>query len=279
MIERSGTAGEGQASAEPMRTVLVVPCYNEASRLDAAAFEAHAAEDPKTEFLFVDDGSDDGTAAVLQALVDRLGRQGRLHSMPRNVGKAEAVRSGLALAIGSSPDYVGYWDADLSTPLSSIHAFRSEFLGRPELEIVLGSRLKILGRRVERSSLRHWLGRVVATGISLTLDLPVYDSQCGSKLFRVHAGLPALIAEPFITRWLFDVEILARWLRMHPERHRDVGPWIRELPLDQWVDLGDSRVRFRDMLQTPVDLARIYLDHRNHSDGRNHRNEGARRDG
>lgn len=279
MSEVAGAEKAGPAGALPLRTVLIVPCFNESSRLDAAAFVDHAAQDRSTEFLFVDDGSEDGTAAVLRALVDRLGAQGRLLSMPRNGGKAEAVRAGMALAIESapgsasdtthdavSPDYVGYWDADLSTPLSSIHAFRAEFVGRPELEIVMGSRLKILGRRVERSPLRHWLGRVVATGISLTLDLPVYDSQCGSKLFRVHAGLQDLIAEPFLTRWLFDVEILARWLRMHPERRADVGTWIHELPLDQWIDLGDSRVRFLDALQTPLDLARIYLDDRARQD-------------
>jgi glycosyltransferase involved in cell wall biosynthesis len=253
---------EGEGNNEGGRTVLVVPCFNEASRLDQTAFAEFAAADPQTEFVFVDDGSGDETAAVLGRLRERIGAQAHVLSMPTNAGKGEAVRAGMARALETEPEFLGYWDADLSTPLSALHAFRREFEGRPELEIVLGARLKILGRRVERSAIRHWLGRVVATGISLTLDLPVYDSQCGAKLFRAHPGLHELIDEPFITRWLFDVEILARWLRLHPERRRDVGLWIRELPLDEWVDLGDSRVRVTDALRTPLDLVRIYLDDR-----------------
>ena len=65
-----------------------------------------------------------------------------------------------------------------------------------------------LGRTIRRHAWRHAFGRAAATAVALALGAPVYDTQCGAKLLRVTAEVPRLLATPFRTRWLFDVEAL-----------------------------------------------------------------------
>ena len=106
-----------------------------------------------------------------------------------------------------------------------------------------------MGRDVKRNAWRHYLGRVFATAVSLALDLPVYDTQCGAKMLRVNAATGTLFATPFRSRWIFDVELIARYLRLpvapgEPSR-RDR---LYELVLPAWHDkpgLEAALVRFR----------------------------------
>jgi hypothetical protein len=124
----------------------------------------------------------------------------------------------------------------------------------------MGARIKLLGRRVVRRASRHYLGRVFATAASLTLDLGVYDTQCGAKLFRVTPGTAEIFAERFISRWIFDVEIIARMIAVHRRRNGvPVERLIYELPLQEWQDVGGSRIKLIDWPIAFVDLMRIYF--------------------
>jgi dolichyl-phosphate beta-glucosyltransferase len=235
---------------------LVVPCFNEAARLPAAAFLAHLDADARTRILFVDDGSRDGTAARLQALAAERPGQVAVLTLAENRGKAEAVRQGVLHAIASpAVAYVGYWDADLATPLSELGPMRDALEAQADAMMALGSRWRRLGSDIQRRAVRHLLGRVFATAASLVLDLPVYDSQCGAKLFRAGAAR-ALFADPFVTRWLFDVELLARRRTLPGAGARGAG--AIEVPLTRWRDVGGSRLGWSQMLATPVGLWRIY---------------------
>jgi hypothetical protein len=124
---------------------------------------------------------------------------------------------------------------------------------------VLGSRVRLLGRSIERSALRHYLGRVFATGASLTLGLPVYDTQCGAKLFRVTPALARVLERPFLTRWVFDVELLARYGQVVSVGS---GPAVErrvyELPLQHWRDVPGSKVRPWDFVRSGLELVRIW---------------------
>jgi glycosyltransferase involved in cell wall biosynthesis len=239
--------------------IIVVPCHNEASRLPCDAFRRFSPAGRSVWFLFVNDGSDDGTGPMLDALRDsNPARFDALH-LPRNMGKAEAVRQGVLRALPASPRYAGYWDADLATPLSEVEAFCDLLDGRPDLEMVFGARVKLLGRNVQRRLVRHYLGRVFATAAAAALGFEIYDTQCGAKLFRVTPALAEVFREPFLARWIFDVEILARFAR---QRRQSQGPTceriIYERPLPEWRDTRGSRLRLRDFLRAPLDLAHIY---------------------
>jgi glycosyltransferase involved in cell wall biosynthesis len=242
---------------------LVVPCYDEARRLDVKAFRDFAASRPWLRFVFVDDGSRDATRELLASLCREPHGRCALVALDRNRGKAEAVRAGMLSALAGPATLVGFWDADLATPLVELERLRACFAADPDLEIALGSRVRLLGHRIERSELRHWFGRIAATCVSQILRLPVYDTQCGAKLFRASPALREVFAEPFLTRWEFDVEILARWLELRRrDGAADPAARIRELPLLEWRNVADSRLRPRDFVRAPLELARLWRRHR-----------------
>jgi glycosyltransferase involved in cell wall biosynthesis len=238
----------------------VVPCYNEERRLPVPRFLDFARNDRGFRFLFVDDGSRDRTASVLERLCAESPDVFRLLRLPDNRGKAEAVRQGMLHGLRESWRFIGYWDADLATPLDALGCFRDVMLAKPKVQIVMGARVKLLGRQIERRALRHYLGRVFATIAAVVLDIHVYDTQCGAKLFRASDVLRVMFAEPFVSRWIFDVELLARFLSQHDGLRLGVSAadCMYEVPLDAWEDVGASRVRGRDFLVAPWELMRIY---------------------
>jgi glycosyltransferase involved in cell wall biosynthesis len=238
--------------------VIVVPCYNEARRLNVSAFGEFLARSADTAVLLVDDGSTDATPSVIERLRQLRPRQVMTLRLAANAGKAEAVRRGVQLALRRRPAMVGYWDADLATPLEAIPRFAAVLGERPELMLVMGSRVALLGRRIRRHYARHLIGRAFATAASVVLQLAVYDTQCGAKLFRVTPEVIELFREPFRARWIFDVEILARMMAATCDfPSRPPHELIYEYPLEQWQDVRGSRLKLRDFATATLDLAGI----------------------
>jgi dolichyl-phosphate beta-glucosyltransferase len=231
------------------RTTVVVPCYNEEERLPSRAIVDFARDQEDVGLLLVDDGSTDGTAALLEALTERVPTGLSRISLDRNSGKAEAVRQGIDYVMAHEEvQFTGYWDADLATPLDAIGRFANRLAADDDLLLVMGSRVKLLGRHIHRSEVRHYLGRVFATAASLTLGLAVYDTQCGAKLFRVNPATRSIFRDPFISRWIFDVELLARLARRLAAEGRRVEQAVYEYPLEEWQDVGGSKVKPTDYL-------------------------------
>jgi len=238
---------------------IVVPCYNEAARLDVDAFRRFRPPNLSLRFLLVNDGSTDDTASVLEFLRDLDPGQFIVHNLPANRGKAEAVRQGILLAFQEGAEMVGYWDADLATPLEMIPEFCEMLSQDARLQIVTGARVKLLGRAIQRRPLRHYLGRVFATAASAVLGVPMYDTQCGAKLFRATPEIRAIFEQPFRTNWVFDVELLARFLRNRKaERAEPAAGAIYELPLTEWRDVAGSKVKPQDFFRAFFELATIY---------------------
>ena len=235
--------------------ILVVPCFNEEHRLPVDALREVAIEGVRLEILLVDDGSSDGTFRLLDSLRASDPSRFSVLRLERNSGKAEAVRRGIVAALDRHPDLVGFWDADLATPLSEIPAFLDVFATRPEIEMVFAARVRLLGRSISRNPARHYFGRVGATLISSSLGLAVYDTQCGAKLFRAGEAMREVFATPFLSRWIFDVEIIARLVQ---QRGRDAAARaIYELPITTWHDVKGSKVRSTDFFRALKDLGRI----------------------
>jgi glycosyltransferase involved in cell wall biosynthesis len=241
------------------RTIVVIPCYNEAQRLNLEAFCDFAARVQGVEFLFADDGSTDATPAMLQGLKRERPGAVDVLTLPKNAGKAEAVRQGVLEALRRGCTFVAFWDADLSTGLDEIEPFRNIMRDRPEIEMVFGSRVNLLGRHIQRKLSRHYLGRIFATMVAFALRLPIYDTQCGAKMFRATADLQRVFDEPFISRWIFDVEIIARFLVLRKDGQRPlVRSIIVEKPLVKWTDVEGSKLRPRHFFRVMTDFVRIY---------------------
>lgn len=239
-----------------MRDVcLVVPCYNEERRLQGESILDFVRSRADVTIAFVNDGSADGTQTRLEELSARDKDHVLVRRLERNSGKAEAVRQGVlhAASLGRF-EFIGYWDADLSTPLTELDRLLDALASHRDCGMALGSRVKRLGSSIERNAVRHYLGRVFSTVASQLLDLPVYDSQCGAKLIRAPLAA-ALFADPFVTRWLFDIELLVR-LRNHVGREKFAAAAI-EVPLTAWREVGGSKLSLAYMVRVPLELLRI----------------------
>ena len=244
------------AGTGPPSVWVVVPCYNEARRLPLHEFESLLVRSD-VAVLFVDDGSRDGTLELLRAFAGRFPRRAVVLPLAANRGKGEAVRAGMLHALAEGAAVVGYLDADLATPPEEVLRLLAA-LEAGGWRAVLGSRVRLLGSEIRRSALRHYRGRVFATAASLALDLPVYDTQCGAKLFRSCPALAQALASPFRARWAFDVELLGRL--MAPARAEGLrAADIVEVPLLRWSDVRGSKLGSWQMLRAAGELLGVAL--------------------
>lgn len=237
---------------------IVVPCYNEARRLDLAAFSSFLQLTPEVRFVFVNDGSQDDTLAVLAQLQTAHPDRVRVLSLSRNAGKAEAVRQGLIHAAASGDEFVGYWDADLATPLEAISDFARVAHRYDEVEVVYGARLQLLGHRVRRTLSRRLISRVCARLARVAVGLPIGDTQCGAKLLRNTPRLRQALARPFSAGWLFDVELFSRIA----ETAASSAHAFYEFPLPEWTEVAGSKVTGRAIRRAGLAMLRLIAERR-----------------
>ena len=232
-------------------TTVVVPCFDEAHRLDGDAYVGLA--DQVGEVLFVDDGSTDGTVAMLRTLATQHPSKVTVLELGRNHGKGEAVRRGMLMALDRDdpPAVVGYLDADLATPPAELVRLRDVLVADDALVGVLGSRVALAGHRITRRRSRHYLGRLYATGASIVLGREIYDTQCGAKVFRAGPPLREALATTFCDRWSFDVELLGRLLRAVPTG-------LREVPLEEWSEVPGSKIDLGASVRSTASLVRVW---------------------
>ncbi len=236
-----------------MNLIIVIPCFNEANRLDKQKFIDFINNTADVGLVFVDDGSTDETFQILTKLSGEFTNQMHVVRCESNKGKAGAVKAGFQFVFDSlSCNKIAYLDADLSTSLEECREISKLVNG--EIQFVFGSRILKIDNTIKRKWYRYVFGRVVATFISRSLGLPVYDTQCGCKIFEISLA-KKIFTDNFISRWLFDVELFHRMIRIFGRGNMPV--YTKEIPLNAWIDAKDSRVKFTYFFKLWLDLYAI----------------------
>jgi glycosyltransferase involved in cell wall biosynthesis len=240
---------------------IVIPCYNEARRLSGKFFMDFLDTTEFVNLCFVNDGSKDDTISVLRSIQTKYNDRVFVIDLKKNVGKAEAVRNGITNMLSQRQyNFVGYFDADLSTPLSEIEYFFLFQKFKPECLAMLGSRVKRMGTRINRKFFRHYIGRIFSTVASMILKMPVYDTQCGAKIFATDLA-DEIFNAPFISSWLFDLELLARI--SEKKGLEEAKKIILEIPLNEWTHKSGSKIKSFDILRIFLELTKISWYYRN----------------
>lgn len=249
----------------PFNIAIVIPCYNEENRLSSVTFSNELTNNSNLTFLFVNDGSKDSTLEIIKNIC-RLNPARALYvSLNKNMGKGEAVRKGMIYLLEKGLyDLIGFWDADLSVPLSEVWDFAKIFRLNLNVHGVIGSRVHLAGRLIERIHTRHYLGRLFATIICWTFGFAIYDTQCGAKIFDSKVLAP-VVQEPFSSKWIFDVELIIRISSLPYLKDKncwlDRNSWLYEFPVNEWRDIPGTKRSFSSYLTAFFDyvtLARKY---------------------
>ena len=237
-----------------MKVVIIIPCYNEADRLDTNKFIDYLSKNTHLHFIFIDDGSTDNTNLIIKQIILKFNSLASLLINETNKGKAESVRLGVIESYKMNPDFIGFLDADLAAPIGEIDNLLKIIKKDKTKEVVFASRIQLIGSEIKRNYFRHFFGRVFATVVSNILNLPVYDTQCGAKIFS-RKICDDIFYEQFISPWLFDVELFARLLNVYGiERTIQMS---YEHPVSKWVDIDGSKVKPIYFLKAPFELLKI----------------------
>jgi len=232
---------------------IVIPCFNEEMRLPLEEYHAFLHYTSQVLLCFVNDGSVDNTLQILEELKRQHRGKVEVVSYPDNVGKAEAVRRGVHFCNRNyQHSIIAYLDADLSTSIQECISM-TQYLKNP-VEFCFGSRQKRVDSIIQRKTRRWLIGRVVASIITRILKLYVYDTQCGCKLFTKNLSIQ-LFEHPFISKWIFDVEIFLRLVTLYGREQATKK--MLEVPLTRWVDKGVSSVKMTYFFKLWVDLYQI----------------------
>jgi len=233
--------------------VIVIPCYNEENRLPITEFLHFLSQQKNTLLCFVNDGSTDKTNSVINQLKEVHPTTVHLLSLSENKGKAGAVKEGINYcSTHFNYQKTAYLDADLATSLEECYEISTKI--KDEILVAFGSRIQKIDNHISRKKFRFLVGRFIATIISRQLQLKVYDTQCGCKIFdKETANL--VFKENFISKWLFDVEIFHRLI--HEYGQEKMSSICNEIPLKNWTDTDDSSVKMSYFFKIWFDLLAI----------------------
>lgn len=248
-----------------MKNGIVIPCYNEESRLKLSEFKSFIEKNPKYTLCFVNDGSTDHTLKVLKEFQNNLmtARRGMetqvlIYDMPQNGGKAEAVRAGVNHLIeNTNVQNIGFVDADLATGFDD-YTNLVNTLKNKQIDAVLGSRKINEDVEMERSAFRQVASFAFGKFINGIIGMDIKDTQCGAKVFSREIA-KEVFRDSFQSRWLFDVEILIR-IKNHFGKNNAMN-FVNEVALSKWEEVEGSKITLRDSIQFPIQLCQIAFDY------------------
>ncbi|GAA4281069.1 glycosyltransferase [Gaetbulibacter aestuarii] len=234
--------------------LIIIPCFNEYNKLDVDAYLNFLSENKTCNLLFSNDGSTDATLTLLEKIQEPFPERVTIFSSEVNQGKAEAVRAAVHFSFETKITFekIAYLDADLSVSLEECMAIAG-YVKDPIL-LAFGSRIKKIDTNIERKKYRHYIGRIIATAISYIIKIPIYDTQCGCKVFEANLA-KSIFEEKFISKWLFDVELFCRIIETY-SREKTIKI-SREIPLQRWKDTNESKVKLTYFFKIWIDLLKI----------------------
>ncbi len=222
---------------------IVIPAYEEASRLPPTLARLAEVAPPGTEVLVIDDGSRDGTADAARAA--GVG----VISLPENRGKGAAVRQGLCSAAG---EIIAFMDADGSIPPADV--LRLVAAVGAGADIAVASRVAPGAAEVgDQSLVRELASSAFRALVRIAAPTGVRDTQCGAKAFRREAAR-TLAAAQTLDGFAFDVELL--WLA------RRAGLRVVEVPVRVEHHRASKVGMLRHAAPMLLDLWRMRLRHR-----------------
>jgi CheY-like chemotaxis protein len=234
---------------------VVIPCYNEETRLKTADFANFVKSNHGYLLCFVNDGSKDNTLDVLKKFELENNESVVIYDCEKNGGKAEAVRLGiLELLKDKSLDYIGFLDADLSTNFDDFVDLAKTISGS-EYKLVAGSRINRMGANIIKQSSRGIISKTINFIIRKILGMEFQDTQCGAKIMKREVA-ENIFNTPFYTRWIFDVEIFLR-MKQHYGTEK-IQSLIAEQPLKRWVHEDGSKLSMKDSIKIVGQLYTIY---------------------
>lgn len=228
-----------------MEISIVIPAYNEERRLPGTLEHWVSFFETQTlrwEVIVVDDGSRDGTAAIVESMAVRNPNV-RLIRLAENGGKGRAVRAGMLQATGA---HVFYVDADLNIAPSYVLPFTQAL--QSGYDVAIGTRDAREYAATERSLSRVGAGLLIQ-GLRRALLLPtIRDTQCGFKGFKREV-VREVFSRATITSFAFDIEILFIC--------RKLGLRIREIPVSVQYREGSTYSLRRHLKPFLADIIKV----------------------
>lgn len=235
---------------------VVIPCYNEEKRFPYQEFLSFAQTHPEVLICLVNDGSSDNTLAVLKGIQSECPTNISVYSLKQNSGKSEAVRQGMNYVHSKfGSDLIGFLDADLATTLDEWLEMAKYKEKYPKYGAIVGSRIQRLGADIKRDDNRSLFSSIIKKFIKIILKTSFQDTQCGAKIFQRNL-IPFLFDKPFMTPWLFDVEIFLRLQKKFGKNTLQKG--VLEFPLMNWTEVGDSRLKLKHTIKIPLQLMKLH---------------------
>lgn len=238
-----------------MSTSIIIPLFNEGKRFKEENFK-ELLDKEEVNLLFVDDGSSDDTAHIIQELVTKR-RNVAFLSQAKNLGKGEAIRAGFQRVLRTNVDLICFLDGDGAFDSKEVFNIikKLEHLETckdiSNCKIFFSSRIKLSGSQITRSKRRHYFNRVLITLLFHKLDYFPYDTQSGFKIFRNCEHTKKLFENQFETKWLFDIELIIRDFKIHNSFR------IEEIPIKYWREIGNSKLNYKSLFKIIKEINRI----------------------
>mgnify|MGYP003332681063 FL=1 len=182
---------------------IVVPVFNEVKLIQSFVnnlFETF--KNKKVKFIFIDDGSRDGSADWLQNNLSKIFNKEKyeLILLNKNHGKGYAIKEGIKIIEGS---YTLFIDSDLEYQPQDLYEMHNVVLKNPDIKVLYGSRN--LGAKIQ-------LRRYFLNGIAVKLNTWIYNFLFNQSLTDLHTGSKiidnALLKELNISTNGFGLEIV-----------------------------------------------------------------------